>query len=130
MVGDKLSDTFIRIKNGYSLGFNMVFVSKTRKVISFLDLLYLEGFIRGYSLDGKNKIKVLLKYALDGKSVLRKIIILSKPGRKIYVNSKSLWLLDVIRGTGCFFLSTPKGFMTLRGALKYGIGGELICYVL
>jgi small subunit ribosomal protein S8 len=130
MVRDVLSDTLIRIKNGYNLRFGSIFVLQSRKVIRILDLLYLEGFIRGYSLEKENKIKVLLKYALDGKAVLRKIIILSKPGRKIFVSSKSLWLLDVVKGSGCFFLTTSKGFMSLKKALKYGIGGELICYVL
>ena len=130
MVQDVLNDAFIRIKNGYDLGFDSVFVIRSRKIISFLDILYLEGFIRGYSLEKKDKIKVLLKYSLGGKKVLRKITIFSKPGHKIYVSLKDLWLLDVVRGTGCFFLFTSKGVMSLRKALKHRIGGELICYVL
>lgn len=130
MIKDILIDSIFRIKNGYSFGFDSVFIIQSQKIMKFLDLLYLEGFIRGYILLKKEKkIKVLLKYAFSGKAVLRQIIIISKPGRKIFISSKSLWLLDVMRGSGCFFLTTSKGFMSLKKALSLGLGGELICYV-
>ena len=130
MVQDVLSDSFIRIKNGYSLGFDHVIILHSRKIMFVLDLLYLEGFIRGYILEKENKIKVLLKYALDGKAVLQKIKIFSKPGHKIYVKAKSLWLLDIAKGPGRFFLTTSKGYMSLEKALQQNLGGELVCYVL
>lgn len=130
MVKDLISDTFIRIKNGYKLQFDSVYIdNSSRKIIHLLDLLYLEGFIRGYNLK-KDKIKILLKYSLDGKIAMKKIVLISKPGRKIFISAKNLWLLNSIKGSGCFFLTTSKGFMSLRKALKKSIGGELVCYVL
>jgi small subunit ribosomal protein S8 len=106
MIKDILIDSIFRIKNGYSFGFDSVLLIQSQKVMKFLDLLYLEGFIRGYILLKKEKkIKVLLKYAFSEKAVLRQIIIISKPGRKIFISSKSLWLLDIMRGSGCFFFN-------------------------
>ena len=46
MIKDILIDSIFRIKNGYSFGFDSVLLIQSQKVMKFLDLLYLEGFIR------------------------------------------------------------------------------------
>ena len=130
MIINTLNDSLIRIKNGYKLKFGFVLVLKSKRIINFLDVLYLEGFIRGYSLSAeKNKIKVLLKYTDGNKKVLRETKNISKSGKRTYVSVKNLWLLDSISKNGCFILSTSKGMMSSNRALKENIGGELLCYV-
>ena len=130
MVMNTLNDTFIRIKNGYKCKFGSIFVLRSKKIIKFLDILYLEGFISGYSLcTDRNKIKVLLKHIRGGEGALREIKSISKSGKRVYISVKNLWLLENISKTGCFILSTSKGMMSSNEALKQNVGGELLCYV-
>ena len=131
MVKDVLNDAFIRIKNGYSLGVESVLVLRSRKVLFMLDLLYLEGFIRGYSFNVKdsNKIKVLLKYSATGKKAIREIKGVSGSGRRLYASVDILWGFYSESDTVCLILSTSKGIIDLKTALKLNIGGELLCLV-
>ncbi len=52
---------------------------------------------------------------------------ISKPGLRIYVNSKNI--PSVYNNTGCAILSTNRGVMVDRDARKDKIGGEYICKV-
>lgn len=125
-----IDDSFARIKNGYKLNYPSVLIIKSKKIIPILDVLYDEGFIRGYVfITESDKIKVLLKYS-EGTSVIKNIKTISKSSQKIYIKASSLWGLYSRCGFGCYILSTTKGVITLREALEYNIGGELICYVL
>ena len=128
---NNLTDSFIRIKNGYKLNLDSVLILKSKKIIKVLEILYLEGFIRGYSFNSfdSNKIKILLKYTSGGEGSLRRIKILSKPSRRVYASVKTLWNLNLKKNLGCFILSTSKGVLNLNDALKYNVGGELLCYV-
>lgn len=127
-----LSDSYARIKNGYRLNLESVLVLNSKKVVKILDVLYLEGFIRGYNFNVSepNKIKVLLKYSSDGESSLRDIKGISNSGKKVYVSVDTLWNISLKSNMGCFILSTSKGIMSLNDALKHNVGGELLCYVL
>ena len=129
---NSLNDSFIRIKNGYKFNLDSVLIVKSKKVIKVLDILYLEGYISGYSLDPLDiyKIKVLLKYNSDGKSPFRGIKVISISSKRVYVSVDTLFNLNLKNSLGCFILSTSKGILCLNDALKYNIGGELLCYVL
>jgi len=126
-----LSDTYIRIKNGYILNSKFVWVIKSKQVVNILSILYLEGFIRSYSFDSNqpNKIKVDLKYSSDGQGAVRNIKGISKSSRRVYTSNKTLWGLCSKNSLGCFILSTSKGVMSSKEALKINVGGELLCYV-
>lgn len=127
-----LDDSFARIKNSYKLNRRSVLIIRSKKVISVLDVLYDEGFIRGYNfvnVDGKKQIKVLLKYSATGVSVIKNIKTISRGSRRVYVKANILWGLYSRIGFGCYILSTSKGVLSLREALEHRIGGELMCYV-
>jgi len=131
VVNNTLSDLYARIKNGYRLKLNEVLVLNSKMVVKVLDILLLEGFIRGYSFNVKdsNKIKVLLKYSVSGKKAIRDIKGVSGSGRRIYVSVDVLWSFYSEANTVCLVLSTSKGIINLKTALKYNIGGELLCMV-
>lgn len=59
--------------------------------------------------------------------VIREIKRLSRPGRRYYVDSKSIPLVK--NGFGIVVLSTSQGVMTDREARRRGTGGELLCSV-
>ena len=52
---------------------------------------------------------------------------ISKPGLRVYAGATEL--PKVLGGLGVAVVSTSKGVMTGKAALKNKIGGELICYV-
>lgn len=131
VVTNILNDSYVRIKNGYQLGLDSILILRSKKVIRVLDVLYLEGFIRGYSLDtsDKGKINVLLKYSSEGRGSLKNIKGISRSGKRVYVSIATLWNMNSRSNLGCYILSTSKGVMSLKHALKFNVGGELLCYV-
>jgi small subunit ribosomal protein S8 len=51
----------------------------------------------------------------------------SKPGLRIYSNSKEL--PRILDNLGIAIMSTSKGVMTNLKAKELGIGGEVLCYI-
>ena len=78
--------------------------------------------------DGKqNLIRIWLKYDKEGNPAINTIKRISKPGRREYVDSDSL--PRVKNNLGVAVLTTSKGIMTAREALRKHIGGEVLCYI-
>lgn len=59
--------------------------------------------------------------------MLRHIARASRPGRRLYRRSSQL--KPVLDGLGISILSTSKGVMSDRRAVKQRLGGELLCTV-
>ncbi len=91
-------------------------------------LLEKQGFIEKAKKKGKEKKRIVLhlKY-INGEGAIFGIKMISKPGRRIYLKHKELYLPK--RGYGILILSTPNGIMTSKEAKKIGQGGEAICEV-
>jgi small subunit ribosomal protein S8 len=89
-----------------------------------------EGYIRGYSQtdfdNGKSELEIELKYH-EGNTVIREISRVSKPGRRVYVSSKTI--PQVANGLGISILSTPKGVMADHEAREQNVGGEILCQI-
>ena len=64
---------------------------------------------------------------LTNEPVIRKIQRISRPGLRKYTGTKNI--PRILNGLGISIVSTSKGVMTGKAALKNKIGGELICYV-
>jgi small subunit ribosomal protein S8 len=128
LVNNLFSDSVTRLRNGFSSNLESVYLLKSNFIISFLNILLKEGYIRSYSLRNLDKIKVFFKYYPDGSSVIRGISIISKPGRKFYCSSNSLWKLNS-QNKGTFILSTNKGLMTSRKAQTQNLGGEVLIFL-
>ena len=61
------------------------------------------------------------------KPVIEKIERISKPGLRIYVNSKEI--PKVLENFGIAIMSTSKGLMTNIKAKELKLGGEVLCYI-
>jgi ribosomal protein S8 len=91
-----ISDMLIRIKNGQQAQLDAVILHSYMPKFCYkiLEILYEEGFIRGYtiknSLQNKIEIKVLLKYDNTGVGTILNVYTISKPGRRIYARIESL----------------------------------------
>jgi small subunit ribosomal protein S8 len=90
-----------------------------------------EGFIEDFESYEENKKKYLLislKYhRKNTKTGICKIERISKPGLRVYSNSKKL--PKVLDNLGIAIISTSKGIMTNLKARELGIGGEVLCYI-
>ncbi len=129
---DFLSDMLTRIRNGQRAGLDAVYMHShmPRVCMDVLDILYEEGYIRGFSENYDNKknikkIKVLLKYKNGGGPVIEGIFRVSTPGRRVYISTKVLWKPK--SNVGIFIFSTPQGVMTDREARLLNLGGEVLC---
>ncbi|EYS92051.1 30S ribosomal protein S8 [Bartonella bacilliformis str. Heidi Mejia] len=129
-MSDPLGDMLTRIRNAISRKKSKVVTPASKLRARVLDVLKLEGYIRGYnqidSGNGKFEFEIELKY-FENSSVIRTISRISKPGRRVYVSTKSI--LQVANGLGISILSTPKGVMTDHEAREQNVGGELLCRV-
>jgi small subunit ribosomal protein S8 len=127
---DPLGDMLTRIRNAYGRKKNTVSTPASRLRARVLDVLKAEGYIRDYSQtdfdNGKSEIEIQLKYYEDA-PVIREIVRVSKPGRRVYVSVKSI--PQVANGLGIAILSTPKGVMADHEAREQNVGGELLCQV-
>lgn len=132
-MNDIISDTLTRIRNSQRLKSPYVYLyTPTSKIcINLLNILYKEGYIRGYKkiLNKNNqiKIKVLLKYTYDNKPLIKKIQKISKSSKRVYISIKSLWKIK--NGLGILIISTNKGLMTDNTARLLNCGGEIICQI-
>ena len=131
MVTDSISDMLTRIRNANMAKHEIVQTPATKMSFAIASILKDEGFIKDFKIFTEKKLKYLiisLKYI--GKSrqpVIYKIERISKPGIRVYVNSKKLPI--VLDNLGIAILSTSKGVMTNLKARKLGIGGEVLCYI-
>lgn len=128
MINDNISDMISRIKNGTRAKLSSIAVKKTKITIIILQILYKNGYIRGYQVNTMNALIIVdLKYNKN-KSVIQNFCRVSTPGRRIYITSKALYKLNL--PIGFFILSTSKGILTSSDAKLKFIGGEVLCHIL
>ncbi|AZP36208.1 30S ribosomal protein S8 [Candidatus Annandia adelgestsuga] len=129
-IQDPISDMINRISNNQKIKKKKVIMFYSKFKSSISKILKEEGYIEDYNIiNKKNKKKILeikLKY-FKKKSVIHNIKRISKPSLRVYKNKKNL--PKIISGFGIAIISTSKGVMTDHKARKYGLGGEIICYV-
>ena len=127
---DPVADMLTRIRNGMSVDKRFVDIpsSNLKKRIAFV--LKQENYIEDFMFIKdrvKSSIRIFLKYDHRGKAVITGIERVSKPGLRVYANSKEL--PKVLDDLGIAIMSTPKGVMTNFKAKEVGIGGEVLCYI-
>jgi small subunit ribosomal protein S8 len=121
-----ISDTMVRIKNGYMSGRKSVTAHNSRFAQSVLARMKDLGFIKGFEVseDSKFYLKIFLAYDEDGETRFTDLSLASKPGQRQYVDVTQL--KPVMSGFGYAILSTPKGILTQVEAKKQKTGGELL----
>ncbi len=127
---DPIADMLTRIRNAQMAKHESVDISSSKMKLAIAKILKEEGYILDYKelQDNKHKIiRIRLKYIDDGDLVIKKIERVSRPGRRVYVNSKEI--PQVLRGYGISILSTSKGVMTDQRARKEKVGGEVLVKV-
>jgi len=131
VVTDTISDMLTRIRNANMVKHQIVQIPSTKMSKAIAAILKDEGFIENFEFYTEKSfeyILISLKYkGTQREPVINKIQRVSKPGSRIYANSKTL--PKVLNNLGVAIISTPKGVMTNFKAKELGIGGEVLCYI-
>ena len=126
----RLADMLSLIRNGQQARLATVRCHASAFLGDVLEVLKNEGFINGYKQveAGENKFdfEIELKY-YEGESVIKKLVCISKPGRRVYYKISKL--PKFFNGLGIAILSTSKGVMSDFDARVAGVGGEVLCSV-
>ncbi|CCF80180.1 SSU ribosomal protein S8p (S15Ae) [Helicobacter bizzozeronii CCUG 35545] len=130
MVNDIVADSLTRIRNASMRRLEVTQLYYAKIVVSILDIFKVRGFITNYHIkekDNKPFISVELAYDEKGRSLINEIKRLSKPGRRVYKQSKELKRFK--NGYGVIVVSTSKGVITNEEAYKQNVGGEVLCSI-
>jgi len=130
MFSDPIADMLTRIRNAYAARHPKVDVPASKLKMEISRILREEGYILNFKLaeeGSKRTIKIYLKYTPANAPVISRIARVSKPGCRVFVNSKEI--PKVLGGMGINILTTPRGVMTGKQARTENVGGELICEV-
>jgi small subunit ribosomal protein S8 len=128
---DPIADMLTRIRNACASKHRRVDMPVSRVKTEIARILKENNFIQDYQTidndDGKNLLRVRLKYAKEGQSVIRSLERVSSPGLRRYVGVNEI--PRVRNGLGLAILSTSKGMMSDREARQARTGGELVAVV-
>ena len=125
---DPISDMLTRIRNATLARQARVEMPSSRLKVEIARILESEGYIQGFKvLDVQALLRVFLKYGPRGERVITGIQRVSRPGRRVYFGRDDV--PDVLAGLGTSILTTSRGVMTGREAVKSGVGGEVLCNV-
>ena len=127
---DPVADFLTRIRNAHMANKKWVDIPSSLLKRRIAYVLREESFIRDYILieeKVQDSLRIFLNYDFDEKPVIHGIKRISKPGCRIYVNSKNL--PRVQNGTGIAILTTSDGVMSNKKARANNLGGEVLCYV-
>lgn len=120
-----LGDFLIRIKNAAMATRHTLSVPKSKLIYSVAKVLEKEKVIEDLKEDdGKLMMRLVFR---SKEPVITHIRLVSKPGLRIYMSVDEL---EKIKGPSMYLLSTPKGIMSAREAIKKSLGGEVIAEIL
>jgi small subunit ribosomal protein S8 len=128
-VTDQISDFLTRVRNAGKAGHKTVDSPLSNIRFHIAEILKDQGFITDVEKidEGpQGTLRVTLRY-FRRKPAIKKIVRVSKPGRRVYSTVDGL--PRVYNGLGIAIVSTSQGVMTAKQARKYNIGGEVLCTV-
>ena len=129
-ITDTIADLLTRIRNANTAKHATVDVPASNVKKAITQILVDEGYVKGFQVieDGKQGvIRITLKYGDNKSPVITGLRRVSKPGLRIYANSKDM--PRVMNGLGIAIVSTSKGIMTDKQARANNIGGEVLAFV-
>jgi small subunit ribosomal protein S8 len=130
MTSDPVADMLTRIRNSLMARHEKVDIPASKLKAELARILKEEGYIQGYKTieEGpQGVLRLFLRKLTDGTQVILGIQRVSKPGRRIYVNKGQI--PRVQGGLGINIISTSRGLMTGRQAVREGVGGEILANV-
>jgi small subunit ribosomal protein S8 len=130
---DPIADMLARIRNATLARHTRVDMPSSRLKVEIAKILQHEGYVQSFTVleqEGERvqaQLRVFLKYGPRGERVITGIERVSRPGRRVYFGRDNV--PEVLAGLGTAILTTSRGVMTGRQAVKAGVGGEVLCNV-
>jgi small subunit ribosomal protein S8 len=134
---DPIADMLTRVRNAVSAKRTRVDMPASRLKADIARILLDEGYIQGFKLLDETSadqpagpvktLRMFLKYGPHGERLITGIERISRPGRRVYFGRDDV--PEVLAGLGTSILTTSRGVMTGRSAVKAGVGGEVLCNV-
>jgi small subunit ribosomal protein S8 len=133
---DPIADMLTRIRNAVTAKHTRVDMPASRLKIEISRILQDEGYIQGFKLldespgatsAGTRMLRLFLKYGPHGERLITGVERISRPGRRVYLGRHDV--PEVLGGLGTSILTTSRGVMTGRAAVKAGVGGEVLCNI-
>jgi small subunit ribosomal protein S8 len=120
-----VGDFLIQIKNAALAHKKSLQIRKTRLVEAVATTLQKEGFVRDVkNVEGQLEMSLVYKHK---EPVIMNLHLISRPGLRVYANVDEL---GKRRGPTLLILSTSKGVMSSKEAIKERVGGEVIAEIL
>ncbi len=122
-----VADFIIRIKNAVAANRRTVEFNYSKLTKAMAELLVAEGFLKKVTEDvveGKKTLRGEIAF-VKKMPVFTDVTIISRPSLRVYADVRQLEK-EGKRGLGILVVSTSKGLMTGKEALKMGVGGELL----
>jgi small subunit ribosomal protein S8 len=129
-VTDPIADMLTRIRNANLARHEHVTIPGSKLKLEIAKVLKAQGYVQKYDLvDDKRQgqIRIHLRYDPGGGPIITGLRRVSRPGLRVYVDSKEI--PRVLGGLGVAVLSTSHGVLTDREARRRHVGGEVLCYV-
>lgn len=126
MMTDPIADMLTRIRNSIKAGHNKVDIPASKIKASICKVLKDEGYIRSFKIILKDKNDIRIRVALK-ESAIMGLQRVSKPGLRIYKGYKEF--PRVSSGLGTSVISTSKGILSTKDAIKSKMGGEVLCNI-
>lgn len=130
---DPIADMLARLRNATQARHPRVEMPLSRLKLEIAKILESEGYIQGFHVveakagEPQGTLRVFLKYGPRGERVITGLERVSRPGRRVYFGRDDV--PDVLAGLGTSILTTSRGVMTGKAAVKAGVGGEVLCNV-
>ena len=121
---DPVADMLTKVRNAAMARHEKVDVPASKLKLEIVKILKTEGYIKNFKKiqeDGKNTLRIFLKYDDDNNPVIHGVKKISTPGRRVYSGYKDLPRTIIV--------STSAGVTTGKKASEKMVGGELVCTV-
>ena len=128
---DPIADMLTRIRNACGSKHRRVDMPLSKMKLEIARILKENNFIQDYKTleteEGRQILRVILRYAQGGQPVIRELQRVSTPGLRKYVGAAEI--PRVRNGLGMAILSTSQGLMSDRQARQKRTGGELLALI-
>ncbi len=119
-----VGDFLIRIKNTAMAKNKSLEYKAEKQIVAVAEALKKLGFLNEVKKE-KNTLIVSLAYK-NKKPVIMNIKLISKPGLRVY---KGVDEIELKKGPSTYLISTPKGIISSKEAIKARVGGEVIAEI-
>jgi small subunit ribosomal protein S8 len=127
---DPIADMLARIRNATTAHKDDVSMPSSKMKVAIADILKREGYIKEFGVERGELgpvLKIELKYGPNRERTIAGLKRISKPGLRIYAQRDSI--PRVLGGLGIAIISTSKGLVTDKQAMRERVGGEVVAYV-